>query len=139
MPLLFSSVNSDLSISLNMKFVSLSWIQICNRILCRLIHLQSGYRLSNVECFILIQRKFLLISFIHEEHSVFSAFSNIENLLTAWIYESIHIMISEWKKTLLWKSIRKTHHLFVTRFYTLSVWKDKWLFKGNIHDIGYQL
>ena len=59
--------NYDLSISLNMKFISLSWIQICNRILCRLIQLQSGYRLSNVERFILIQRKSLFISFIHKK------------------------------------------------------------------------
>ena len=62
--------NSDLSISLNMNFIFLQWIQICNRILCRLILLQSGYRLSNVERFILIQliqRKSLLISFIHKK------------------------------------------------------------------------
>ena len=59
--------NSDLSISLNMNFIFLQWIQICNRILCRLIQLQSGYRLSNVERFILIQRKSLLISFIHKK------------------------------------------------------------------------
>ena len=59
--------NSDLSISLNMNFIFLQWIQICNRILCRLIQLQSGYRFSNVERFILIQRKSLLISFIHKK------------------------------------------------------------------------
>ena len=59
--------NYDLSISLNMNFIFLQWIQICNRILCRLIQLQSGYRLSNVERFILIQRKSLLISFIHKK------------------------------------------------------------------------
>ena len=59
--------NSDLSISLNMNFIFLQWIQIYNRILCRLIQFQSGYRLSNVERFILIQRKSLLISFIHKK------------------------------------------------------------------------
>ena len=70
--------NSDLSISLNMNFIFLQWIQICNRILCRLIQLQSGYRLSNVERFILIQRKSLLISFIHKKNNLFNEIDKSE-------------------------------------------------------------
>ena len=86
--------NSDLSISLNMNFIFLQWIQICNQILCRLIQLQSGYRLSNVERFILIQRKYLLISFIHEEHYVFSFWCK-NNILYWKFYYHIKLHYSQ--------------------------------------------
>ena len=94
-----------------MNFIFLQWIQICNRILCRLIQLQSGYRLSNVERFILIQRKSLLISFIHKKNNLFSIFGvRTISCLGNLSFASLHTNHSDGLYTAKIKSCKHRKH-----------------------------